>query len=336
MDSFMAGAEVYVALAPTLIGWIAENYPDADNEVADQAPNTPDPEEEEVEFKRFQQRQLIEEENVDWQNAYLPKNTPEEAEQLLSKEPEIHLPKRTIEEAKRLGTFPKKKAKPTAADGGVTREVASRSSDDRAQFREKSWLANKKMTDAAGLLVTDAMEKKVAKQHCTPWDLRGAEPPAADPDPDVGAVYHMGQHFRRNTQRFADPGGQLKERYAYYNMKSKSCFGKALQYFHPKSGHFWNKPGADEQAWAFYQRKKMFQKRMSNPHPWYDAAVSSGSPNSDPAHGIWHTGAYRGDAWQHWESPRSDPVPRGKGKGKGERKGKQRQDGACMHTHSTP
>ena len=83
----MVGAEVFVALAPTLISNLADIYAD-EEDVTEQAPKTPDPEVENQEFERFLQEKLQKQPEQPEQNCYL--QVPDEKVQ------NSYVPKRVI------------------------------------------------------------------------------------------------------------------------------------------------------------------------------------------------------------------------------------------------
>ena len=124
--------------------------------------------------------------------------------------------------------FPKMKMKPPDTDE-FKREVSARSADDRKRVRD--W--------------EDDSDR--------PWDARGPRGPQ-----EGGPQIWMGQKFREGSGRWANAGGQHREKYSFYHRKKKEgCTGVDLQYYHPMATDgYWAKKAVEEGVLSPYEMKK--------------------------------------------------------------------------------
>ena len=100
-----------------------------------------------------------------------------------------------------LQAFPNMKMKPPGTDE-FKREVSARSADDRKRARE--W--------------EDDSDR--------PWDARGPQ--------EGGPQIWMGQKFREGSGRWANAGGEHREKYSFYHRKkTEGWTGLDLQFYHP-------------------------------------------------------------------------------------------------------
>ena len=152
---------------------------------------------------------------------------PEAGPRMLPK-PKWCLPKRKIEAADMVQAFPKMKMKPPDTDE-FKREVSARSADDRKRVRD--W--------------EDDSDR--------PWDARGPRGPQ-----EGGPQIWMGQKFREGSGRWANAGGQHREKYSFYHRKKKEgCTGVDLQYYHPMAvDGYWAKKAVEEGVLSPYQMKQ--------------------------------------------------------------------------------
>ncbi len=124
--------------------------------------------------------------------------------------------------------FPKMKSKPADTDE-FKRAVSARSADDRKRVRE----------------FEDDSER--------PWDARGPRGPQ-----EGGPHTWMGQKFREGSGRWANAGGQHREKYKlYWKKKQEGWTGVDLAYYHPMAmnGH-WAKKAVEEGVLSPYQMKQ--------------------------------------------------------------------------------
>ena len=152
-----------------------------------------------------------------------------EAGHQLPQKPKWCLPKRKIEDAVVLQAFPKMKAKPQDTNE-FKREVSARSADDRKRVRE--WEEDKNR----------------------PWDTRGPRGPQ-----EGGPQIWKGQKFREGSGRWANAGGQHREKYSFYHRKQKEGWtGLDLQFYHPMAvDGYWAKKAAEEGLLSPIQMKQL-------------------------------------------------------------------------------
>ena len=105
-----------------------------------------------------------------------------------------HIPKRRRYAAVQCNAWPKVRSKPEAR-GGVPREVASRTAEDRKRQRDE--------IAASG----------DGDQPDLPWDLRGP-PRGAD---GGGPTHWRGQKWRPGSGRYANAGGKHREKYIVWH-----------------------------------------------------------------------------------------------------------------------
>ena len=146
----------------------------------------------------------------------------------LQPRPKWSLPTRKIEAAYSMQAYPKMKVKPADTDE-FKRLVSARSADDRKRVRD--W------GDDSG----------------RPWDARGPRGPQ-----EGGPQSWMGQKFREGSGRWANPGGQHKEKYkVYHRKKNEGCTGVDLQYYHPMAvDGYWAKKAVEEGVLSPHQMKQ--------------------------------------------------------------------------------
>jgi hypothetical protein len=122
---------------------------------------------------------------------------------------------------------PKQKAKPQDTDE-FKREVRSRSADDRNGVRE----------------FEDDKQR--------PWDTRGPRGPQ-----DGGPQIWKGQKFREGSGRWANSGGQHREKYSLYHKKQKEGWtGLDLAFYHPfAEDGYWAKKAAEEGVLSPFQMR---------------------------------------------------------------------------------
>jgi hypothetical protein len=129
---------------------------------------------------------------------------------------EFSLPKRKIEEGEAIGAAPKQKAKPPDSDG-YPRAVKSRSVEDRASSRSDE----------------DNQQR--------PWDTRGPRGPQ-----DGGPQIWKGQKFREGSGRWANSGGQHRDKYALYHKKQREGVHN-VAFYHPfAEDGYWAKKAAED------------------------------------------------------------------------------------------
>ena len=123
--------------------------------------------------------------------------------------PELSPKRRRYDAEVQCNAWPKVRSKPEAR-GGVPREVASRTAEDRKRQRDE--IAASGDGDQPGL------------------------PSAAKPQgPDCGGprIWH-GQKWRNGSGRYANAGGKHREKYeVWHKKKAEGLTGKALAHFHP-------------------------------------------------------------------------------------------------------
>lgn len=161
-----------------------------------------------------------------WDEA-APRVQPRPSHQLQA-QPKWSLPKRKIEAAEELLAFPKMKPKPPDTSE-FKREVSARTADDRKRVRD--W--------------EDDSER--------PWDARGPRGPS-----EGGPKIWMGQKFREGSGRWANAGGQHREKYTFYHRKKKEgLYGDDLQYYHPMAEHgYWAKKAREDGVLCPFEMKQ--------------------------------------------------------------------------------
>jgi hypothetical protein len=126
--------------------------------------------------------------------------------------PKWSLPARKVEAAHAVMAYPKQKPKPLDT-AEYQREVAARSVCDRKQARPQE-----------------------PDDQSAPWDTRGPRGPK-----DGGPTLWKKQKYREGSGRWANAGGQHREKYSlYHKKKADGLQGAALQYWHPMdlNGHW--------------------------------------------------------------------------------------------------
>ena len=68
----------------------------------------------------------------------------------------------------------------------------------------------------------------------------------------------MGQRFREGSGRWANAGGQHREKYSYYHRrKREGCYGADLAYYHPMAENgYWAKKAFEDGVLSPYQMKQ--------------------------------------------------------------------------------
>ena len=152
-----------------------------------------------------------------------------EAVHRIPPKPKRRPPKRKIEAADMLQAFPNMKMKPPDTDE-FKREVSARSAGDRKRVRE--WEDDKNR----------------------PWDTRGPRGPQ-----EGGPQIWKGQKFRECSGRWANAGGQHREKYSFYHRKKKEGWtGLDLQFYHPMAvDGYWAKKAAEEGLLSPIQMKQL-------------------------------------------------------------------------------
>ncbi len=146
----------------------------------------------------------------------------------LQPKPKWSLAKHKTEAAENLMAVPNMKSKPTDTDE-FKRVVSARSADDRKRVRE--WEGD----------------------SGRPWDTRGPRGPQ-----EGGPHTWMGQKFREGSGRWANAGGQHREKYSFYHGKKRDGFsGVDLQYYHPMAENgYWAKKASEDDVLSPYQMKQ--------------------------------------------------------------------------------
>jgi hypothetical protein len=138
----------------------------------------------------------------------------------------LSLPKRKIEAGELIGARPKQKSKPLDSDD-FPRAVKSRSAEDRASSRSDE----------------DNQQR--------PWDTRGPRGPQ-----DGGPKSWKGQKFREGSGRWANSGGQHRDKYALYHKKQREGVTN-VSFYHPfAEDGYWAKKAAEDGVPSPFQMRQ--------------------------------------------------------------------------------